>query len=700
MENNQADKVVSDIKKDFVAVGIHSVHGWYTWAVVGAGIGAIIAIAYVANLSGQFDASRASDAEGERVVAIEADPAELRIVSLENGDEFNFGNDFPSFIEVASFENDKPSSKELSFSYSRTGEDDFRPLAGAWDNAPTAGHSFFSPLFFVNLPNGEYDFRVTRAQENAPQEMQPQGIPGEQNVPIENSMPATPAPTEETTVGPQASAIAQASKWISPPAPNPLIPQNPSLPGQPGTTPIQLPGQQVITPIPLPGQQGSIPQYNQYPGQNVIIYAQVSVTVRQAPGQQIFADGVAQQDAGAGGNNAGAGGVAPVNGGAAGGAPAAGGANPAPSIEDQIRAYIDEKNKIRKENPYPQVSHTLDKSSESCDPLSIEYKLWGVPGNTEYPSFEINPLEPTLEKDGSKIYHADYLFSVEVPLSPTKNNIKNCTVRQYIKATVNDDGLVKHVTSNGRIGRFASQKNTEANNANLMRLADKPWSNFVSFPVNGEVYMEDMDQDGLSYSLPNVETRFDKNYIDKIVWEDRPGHPLDELKNYTADFDFVDIVIGMKCEPGPDGQECERYRSQEKIITYPAVAIKSHVHITLTPVYKLVYRKNEDGISEQVRVIDHGRLEATMTPSEMERVAFEPVDKNDNKHIKFNFCFFKDPDLKWVARDVIKHPFTSPTGLSLEWYNMEACLNPGEGMDYSNLPSYGVIGTVIPDKWY
>ncbi len=58
---NLADKVVGDIKKDFTIVGKSRVHAWYAWAIVGVCVGMFLGILYVANRSGQFDASHAEE---------------------------------------------------------------------------------------------------------------------------------------------------------------------------------------------------------------------------------------------------------------------------------------------------------------------------------------------------------------------------------------------------------------------------------------------------------------------------------------------------------------------------------------------------------------------------------------------------------------------------------------------------------------
>lgn len=59
-DQNPADKVVSDIRHDFIAVGKHHVHGWYAWAIVGIVAGMLGGLLYVANWQGQFDASKAA----------------------------------------------------------------------------------------------------------------------------------------------------------------------------------------------------------------------------------------------------------------------------------------------------------------------------------------------------------------------------------------------------------------------------------------------------------------------------------------------------------------------------------------------------------------------------------------------------------------------------------------------------------------
>jgi hypothetical protein len=56
-----AERVVSDLQKDFKIVGTHRVHSWYAWAIVGIVFGMALGIVYVANRSGSdFVASQAA----------------------------------------------------------------------------------------------------------------------------------------------------------------------------------------------------------------------------------------------------------------------------------------------------------------------------------------------------------------------------------------------------------------------------------------------------------------------------------------------------------------------------------------------------------------------------------------------------------------------------------------------------------------
>ena len=64
-QNNPVDKVVGDLQKDFKLVGTSRIHSLGTWISAGLVLGALVAVAYVANQSGKFDASQASDRPGE-----------------------------------------------------------------------------------------------------------------------------------------------------------------------------------------------------------------------------------------------------------------------------------------------------------------------------------------------------------------------------------------------------------------------------------------------------------------------------------------------------------------------------------------------------------------------------------------------------------------------------------------------------------
>jgi hypothetical protein len=111
-DSNIADKVVSDIKKDFVAVGAHRVHGWYAWAIVGIVFGMALGIVYVANRSAQFDASQASMLDS-------------------NGD---FSNELPRMMQAEYFESESEqirdfSSDGLSGAYSNPMPEIPKPIA-------------------------------------------------------------------------------------------------------------------------------------------------------------------------------------------------------------------------------------------------------------------------------------------------------------------------------------------------------------------------------------------------------------------------------------------------------------------------------------------------------------------------------------------------------------------------------------------
>ncbi len=57
-----ADRVLTDLQKDFKIVGSSRVHAWYAWAVVGIVFGMALGIIYVANRSGDFSSSSAATA--------------------------------------------------------------------------------------------------------------------------------------------------------------------------------------------------------------------------------------------------------------------------------------------------------------------------------------------------------------------------------------------------------------------------------------------------------------------------------------------------------------------------------------------------------------------------------------------------------------------------------------------------------------
>lgn len=58
--NEAVEKVVDDLKKDFKVVGSGRIHSWYTWAIIGIILGALVGITYVANRSGKIQESDAS----------------------------------------------------------------------------------------------------------------------------------------------------------------------------------------------------------------------------------------------------------------------------------------------------------------------------------------------------------------------------------------------------------------------------------------------------------------------------------------------------------------------------------------------------------------------------------------------------------------------------------------------------------------
>ena len=68
MENNPAEKVVSDLQRDFKIVGTHRVHSWYAWAIVGIVFGMALGIMYVANRSAGFTSSSAATSNSHQWV--------------------------------------------------------------------------------------------------------------------------------------------------------------------------------------------------------------------------------------------------------------------------------------------------------------------------------------------------------------------------------------------------------------------------------------------------------------------------------------------------------------------------------------------------------------------------------------------------------------------------------------------------------
>ena len=60
MDQPLGDKVMKDIKSDFVVQGTHRVHNWYAYAIIGIVLGMAIGIIYVANRNAKFSASDAA----------------------------------------------------------------------------------------------------------------------------------------------------------------------------------------------------------------------------------------------------------------------------------------------------------------------------------------------------------------------------------------------------------------------------------------------------------------------------------------------------------------------------------------------------------------------------------------------------------------------------------------------------------------
>ncbi len=164
-QQNEADKVVSDLQKDFKLVGTSRVHSWYAWAIVGIVFGMAIGIVYVANRSGKFDNSHAD----ELSVKIDQDSG-LRFIYPENN---TIGETNP-LLEVESLGADgKPSLLPIAFSYALAGTNDFRPLPGSYNlGIYHPGHSYYIPAVFADhlldsevvpaIPAGDYTIRVTR----------------------------------------------------------------------------------------------------------------------------------------------------------------------------------------------------------------------------------------------------------------------------------------------------------------------------------------------------------------------------------------------------------------------------------------------------------------------------------------------------------------------------------------------------------
>ncbi len=72
MDNNTqhiGDQTIDALSKDFKIVGGHHVHGWYAWAIVGIVFGMAMAMVYVANLQGKFEASQAATDIGGEIAA-------------------------------------------------------------------------------------------------------------------------------------------------------------------------------------------------------------------------------------------------------------------------------------------------------------------------------------------------------------------------------------------------------------------------------------------------------------------------------------------------------------------------------------------------------------------------------------------------------------------------------------------------------
>jgi hypothetical protein len=95
MENTEAAKdkainaVVGGLKTDFKIVGSHRVHSWYAWAIIGIVFGMALGVIYVANRTGRFQQSDAS--QGGRKGVVLACPSNVTYTSvggIGKGSEF------------------------------------------------------------------------------------------------------------------------------------------------------------------------------------------------------------------------------------------------------------------------------------------------------------------------------------------------------------------------------------------------------------------------------------------------------------------------------------------------------------------------------------------------------------------------------------------------------------------------------------
>lgn len=84
--NNEADKVVGELQKDFKIVGSHRVHSWYAWAIIGIVLGMALGIIYVANRSIQV---QESDAAQKKTIGVQ-NPLLSAPVDLSKTDALRF----------------------------------------------------------------------------------------------------------------------------------------------------------------------------------------------------------------------------------------------------------------------------------------------------------------------------------------------------------------------------------------------------------------------------------------------------------------------------------------------------------------------------------------------------------------------------------------------------------------------------------